>query len=61
MDAQAGAGVKSEDPADGEESKMLQNIPTAEEAQVAGGAVKQEEDAPAAPTVTFKKRKKVAK
>jgi hypothetical protein len=59
-DTQAG-GVKSEEPADGEESKKLRDIPTADEAQATAVDVKQEEDAPAAPAVTFKKRKKVVK
>jgi len=54
------AGVKSEEPADGE-STTMQDIPTVEEARATVAAVKQEEAAPGAPTVTFKKRKKVAK
>ena len=42
------------------EAKTLQDIPTAEEAEAKGAeaAVKKEEDAPAAPAVVFKKRKK---
>ncbi|CAO2650655.1 Nn.00g019470.m01.CDS01 [Neocucurbitaria sp. VM-36] len=45
------------------ETKTLQDIPTMEEAEakVADAKVKQEEDAPAAPAVVFKKRKKIAK
>ncbi|KAI8936527.1 hypothetical protein NX059_006931 [Plenodomus lindquistii] len=58
-----GQGVKAEREDDAT-AKTLQDIPTAEEAeaQEAATAVKQEEDAaPAAPTVVFKKRKKIAK
>jgi hypothetical protein len=60
--------VKREDPDDvvktevkeEAEGKALQDIPTAEEAgaKAAEIAVKKEEDAPAAPAVVFKKRKK---
>jgi hypothetical protein len=59
-DTRAAMGVKSEEPADSDESKTLQDIPTAEEAHATVAAVKLDEDA-AAPTVTFKKRKKIAK
>ncbi|KAJ4347629.1 hypothetical protein N0V95_005276 [Ascochyta clinopodiicola] len=54
--------VKAEDPVKGEETaKTLQDIPTAEEAAASTvtAPVKQEEDAPAAPAVVFKKRKKI--
>lgn len=54
--------TKMEDPVKGEEeTQILQNIPTAEEAeaQAAEAPVKQEEDAPTAPAVVFKKRKKI--
>lgn len=47
-----GDGVKAE--VDDTEAKTLKDIPTAEEAV----AIKKEEDAPAAPAVVFKKRKK---
>jgi hypothetical protein len=65
--AEAQPEVKNEEEEDGvkaeveeEETKTLQEIPTAEEAEakVAEVAVKKEEDAPAAPAVVFKKRKK---
>lgn len=58
--------LKTEDPVkDEEDTKTLLDIPTAEEAaaeaaaEVAAAPVKQEEDAPAAPAVVFKKRKKI--
>jgi hypothetical protein len=46
-----------------EETAALHDIPTAEEAeaQAAEATIKREEDAPAAPAVVFKKRKKIAK
>lgn len=56
------SSVKKEDPVKGEEdTRTLQEIPTAEEAEAnaATAPVKQEEDAPAAPAVVFKKRKKI--
>lgn len=55
-------GVKAEVRGESEE-KALQDIPTVEEAEAkaAEATVKQEEDVPAAPTVVFKKRKKIAK
>jgi hypothetical protein len=51
-------GVKAE--GEEEETKTLQDIPTAEEAEAKAAevAVKKEEDASAAPAVVFKKRKK---
>ncbi|KAF2632308.1 hypothetical protein BU25DRAFT_384178 [Macroventuria anomochaeta] len=55
------SNVKREEPVKDEEAtKTLQDIPTAEEAEAnaATAPVKQEEDAPAAPAVVFKKRKK---
>ncbi|KAJ4367561.1 hypothetical protein N0V83_007145 [Neocucurbitaria cava] len=54
--------VKAEAP-DESEAKTLQDIPTVEEAEAKATdtTVKQGEDAPAAPTVVFKKRKKIAK
>jgi hypothetical protein len=54
--------VKTEDPVKGEEdTRTLLDIPTAEEAiaDAAAAPVKQEEDAPAAPALVFKKRKKI--
>lgn len=44
-------------------AKSLQDIPTAEEAEAkaAESAIKKEEDAPVAPAIVFKKRKKSAK
>lgn len=56
-------GLKKEEPLDDEAGTALQDIPTAEEAaaQAKEASVKTEEDAPAAPAVVFKKRKKVAK
>lgn len=54
--------IKTEEPVKNEEdAKTLQDIPTAEEAEAGAAAapVKQEEDAPAAPAVVFKKRKKI--
>jgi hypothetical protein len=55
--------VKKEEPREEDNGKTLQDIPTAEEAeaQAAEAAVKKEEDAPSAPAVVFKKRKKTAK
>ena len=56
------SSVKKEDPMKGEEdTRTLQEIPTAEEAEAnaAAAPVKQEEDAPPAPAVVFKKRKKI--
>ncbi|KAF2833009.1 hypothetical protein CC86DRAFT_365003 [Ophiobolus disseminans] len=50
-------GLKKEESRD-EPSKALQDIPTAEEAEAAAG---KEEEAPSAPAVVFKKRKKVVK
>ena len=62
------AEVKKEDQEDGVKAEVeevigtnsLQDIPTAEEAEAkaAETVVKTEEDAPAAPAVVFKKRKK---
>jgi hypothetical protein len=54
-------GLKKEEPQEEEAGTTLQDIPTAEEA--AETAVKREADAdaPAAPAVVFKKRKKIAK
>jgi hypothetical protein len=51
-------GVKAE--VEEAQTKTLQDIPTAEdaEAEAADVPVKKEEDAPAAPAVVFKKRKK---
>ena len=51
-------GVKAE--TEESEAKTLQDIPTAEEAKAKAAemAIKKEEDAPIAPTVVFKKRKK---
>lgn len=56
-------GVKKEESKDSEEGKSLKDIPTAEEAEAKAAldAIKKEEDTPAAPAITFKKRKKVAK
>jgi hypothetical protein len=56
-------GLKKEDPQDDSESKSLQDIPTAEEAEAEANKadIKREEDAPVAPAVVFKKRKKVGK
>jgi len=54
-------GVKAEATEDVDaDAKTLQDIPTAEEAEAkaAEAAIKKEEDAPAAPAVVFKKRKK---
>jgi hypothetical protein len=56
------SNVKTEEIVKGEEDiKTLQDIPTAEEAEAnaAAAPVKQEEDAPAAPAIVFKKRKKI--
>lgn len=58
------ADVKTEEATKCEEEmKTLQDIPTAEEAETSAStgpaSVKQEEDAPAAPAVVFKKRKKI--
>jgi hypothetical protein len=52
-------GVKAEAEEDND-TKTLQDIPTAEEAEAkaAEAVIKKEEDAPAAPAVVFKKRKK---
>lgn len=61
-DVKEEANVKAEELVKGEEeAKTLQDIPTAEEADAnaATTPVKQEEDAPAAPAVVFKKRKKI--
>jgi hypothetical protein len=52
-------GLKKEESREDEASTTLHDIPTAEEA--AEAAVKREADAPAAPAVVFKKRKKIAK
>jgi hypothetical protein len=57
--AEEEAGLKKEEPREEEAGLALQDIPTAEEA--AEAAIKREEDAPAAPAIVFKKRKKVAK
>jgi hypothetical protein len=57
-------GMKREDSTEDKDvGKALQDIPTAEEAeaQAAEAAVKNEDDATAAPAVVFKKRKKIAK
>ncbi|KAH7414082.1 hypothetical protein DE146DRAFT_750256 [Phaeosphaeria sp. MPI-PUGE-AT-0046c] len=56
-------GLKKEEPLEDDAGVALQDIPTAEEAaaQATAASVKAEEDAPAAPAVVFKKRKKVAK
>jgi hypothetical protein len=57
--AEEEAGLKKEEPREEEAGLALQDIPTAEEA--AEAAIKREEEAPAAPAIVFKKRKKVAK
>jgi hypothetical protein len=56
-------GLKKEDSHDESAGPALQDIPTAEEAEAkaAEGDIKREEDAPAAPAIVFKKRKKIAK
>ncbi|KAF1841042.1 uncharacterized protein K460DRAFT_347626 [Cucurbitaria berberidis CBS 394.84] len=56
------SGVKAEAKEESED-KALQDIPTVAEAeaQASKATVKQEEDAPAAPTVVFKKRKRITK
>ncbi|OAL50561.1 U1 zinc finger domain-containing protein [Pyrenochaeta sp. DS3sAY3a] len=56
-------GVKAETKDESEEARTLKDIPTAEEAEAkaAEPLVKTEDDAPAAPAVVFKKRKKIAK
>lgn len=61
LEAQEEDSIKKEEPREDEESKALQSIPTAEEAQPLDAVLKHEEDAPVVPAVTFKKRKKIAK
>lgn len=53
-------GLKKEDESGEGTGTTLRDIPTAEEAE-AQAAVKEEEAAPSAPAVVFRKRKKVAK